>query len=294
MSLGNKVNMPAGLVIGQALPGPETPEACHLYVSLADMLFEQLGFHPAYEQVLSQLPDSVTSAIEALLGDDQDNNFVDRLVASISAAYKTDYRTVRISLNSACSDQLASLPGGAVETKETNPAMGLRGVSRFASAIFAPVFALECEVIKQLRTQGIPVEIVVPFVRTLSDAAKIIDLLAEQGLPRGLNGLKVHFAVDVPSAAVLADRLLHYFDGVVIDVENLAQFTLAVDRNNPALSYLYDPENDAVIELIELVVKAIADTHKPALVVATKLADAPKLSSFLAEQPQLELVEKQA
>jgi len=145
-------------------------------------------------------------------------------------------------------------------------------------------------VIKALQEQRVHVEIVVPFVRALSDAAKIIDLLAEQGLPRGLNGLKVLYTVDVPSAALLSERLLHYFDGLVINLENLTQFTLGVDRLSEELEHLFDPQSEAVIDLIDMAVKAANHSNKPALVVSSGLASYNKIQEYVLEHTYIQVV----
>lgn len=178
---------------------------------------------------------------------------------------------------------MSALLGGGAEPDEVNPSLGLRGVSRFASESYKTCFALECEVIKRLRAEGIDVEIVVPCVRALSDAAKIIDRLAEQGLPRGLNGLKVLFACDTPSGVLLSERLLQYFDGLVIKVESLTQLTLGVDINQEELIHLYDPQNEAVLKLIKEAVSSAKEARKPVLLTIGMLEDYPVLKDFIIE-----------
>lgn len=149
---------------------------------------------------------------------------------------------------------------------------------------------MECKVIKLLREKAFNVEVVVPFVRGLSDAAKIIDLLAEQGLPRGLDGLKVLYTVDVPSGALLSERLLHYFDGVVINLENLTQFTLGIDRLSEELEYLYDPESEAVLQLITQTVKSATDSNKPIVLVSNGLKQYARLQEYLVEQSHCDII----
>ncbi len=163
--------------------------------------------------------------------------------------------------------------------------MGRRGVSKHVSKEYQVAFALECEVIKQLREQHSHIEIVIPFVRTLSDAASIIDKLAEQGLPRGLNGLKVHFSVDTPSAALLSDRLLHYFDGVVVNLSNLAQLTLGIDSSNENLSYLFDLDNESVLLLLDKVVESCQASNKSSVAITGDLDQLPKTKDYLLNNP---------
>jgi pyruvate,water dikinase len=102
--------------------------------------------------------------------------------------------------------------------------------------------------------------------------------------------LKVLYTVDVPSSALLAERLLHYFDGVVINLENLAQFTLGVDRLNESLEQLFDPQSDAVLSLIRTTVKAANQSDKPVVITTNGLAYYPRLQDYLVENPQLQVV----
>ncbi|EMQ2877755.1 phosphoenolpyruvate synthase [Vibrio navarrensis] len=198
-------------------------------------------------------------------------------------------QSVRVSLSDLTLPEYASLGMVQADAMEANPLMGARGVSRFCDANYKPIFAIECDAIKQLRAQGVDVEVVVPFVRTLADAATIIDLLAEQGLPRGLQGLKVIFSIDTPSAALLSDKLLHYFDGLAINIENLAQFTLAVDQSNPSHLHAYDAQNDAVLELVQKSVKSAATVNKPALILLSNLDKWPRLQQALLDMDSVEL-----
>ncbi|WP_076588070.1 putative PEP-binding protein [Vibrio ostreicida] len=256
------------LNIGDALPGQKAAVGSdHLFVSMADLISEHIVYHPCFKSVESMLSEVELNSIKAILGESAMNeHFVATLVDTIIQTIEPTHEAIRIGLSNSDSGELSALLGGQAEPSEVNSALGLRGVSRYAQSQFHLAFVLECQVIKALQLQGVAVDIVVPFVRTLSDAAKIIDLLAEQGLPRGVNGLHVFYTVDVPSAALLSERLLPYFDGVAINVENLAQFTLGVDRQNQALEYLFDPQCDPVIDLIRSVVKAASRACKPVVI----------------------------
>ncbi|CAH0526019.1 putative PEP-binding protein [Vibrio hippocampi] len=272
-----------GLNIGNSFPSfSEQTEAQHLYVSLSELMMEKIFFHPNYASLGDELDSVEQQAIEALLGDkSSDEFFVDSLVAEIMSAISSQHKSIRVELNDANSYEMSALLGGKCEPEEINPVLGLRGVSRFASEFYRSSFALECQVLKGLREQGVEVEIVVPCVRALSDAAKIIDRLAEQGLPRGLKGLKVLFACDTPSAVLLSERLLHYFDGLVIKVENLTQLTLGVDINQEALAHLYDIQNEAVLKLIKEAIVTAKAAKKPALVCVGSLEESPLLVELL-------------
>ena len=285
MSLETSGGLHPALRLGAALPSVEcSTEHSYLYVSMSDLIMEHIFYHPGFESVSQNLKDVELESIHAILGEvSTEDHFVSTLTQTILQAVKPEHEVVRLSLSNADSYAFSSLLGGSVETSEVNPALGLRGVSRYASESFGSAFALECKVVKTLQGQGVDVQVVVPFVRTLSDAAKVIDLLAEQGLPRGLNGFKVLYTVDVPSSALLAERLLHYFDGVVINLENLAQFTLGIDRFNEKLEYLYDPENETVLELIAMSCKAASAVNKPAILTSSNLSHYPKIQEYLVE-----------
>ncbi len=292
MSTENANTLHPSLALGDALPSHQQRSgARHIYVSLADMISEHIFYHPGYESAELQLSEIDQHSIDAIIGAQPlAEHFVSTMVEKITESITSSHQSIRVSLSDSDSYMFRTLLGGQFEPEEINPALGLRGVSRFATESYSPVFALECEVVKKLRATGIEVEVVVPYVRTLSDAAKIIDLLAEQGLSRGQNGLKVLYCVDVPSSALLADKLLPYFDGVVIDIENLAQTTLGIDRYSPLLEYLFDADNDAVLSLVKTTVKAARESSKPAVVLSSGLEGYPKLIDLLSEQGNLDIV----
>ena len=260
----------------------ESEPSEQLYVSMAELIMENVFYHPSVD--VAKLSETDKATLDAILnGKSVDEHFVSTLCAAIKGAVSEQHKVVRVCLSNIDSYAFSSLLGGAVEEQEINPAMGLRGVTRFASEGYSKAFALECEVIKSLQADGINVELVVPFVRALSDAATIIDRLAEQGLPRGLNGLKLLYSCDVPSSVLLADKLLHYFDGAVINLDHLAQFTLGVDKTSELLEHSFDMQNDAVIELMNMMVKTISKVNKPYLVVCPALDQFPLLQNALMD-----------
>ena len=196
------------LVLGNSLLGDQQPSnSPYLFVSLSELIAESVFYHPTLVCSTDSLSELEKSSLDAILGGlSIEEHFVNTLVTQIEQAI-TAQQHIRVALSHADSHDFQALIGGSVEKSEVNPAIGLRGVARYASNSYAAGFALECKVIKTLRDKGHDIEIVVPFVRTLSDAATIIDRLAEQGLPRGLNGLKVSYTCNVPSAALLADAI---------------------------------------------------------------------------------------
>lgn len=284
-----QTNTPSGLNVGNVLPSfVEQAPASSLYVSISELIMEKVFFHPGFSAAESELDPVETEAIQALLGEQTaEEFFVSTLVDAITSSITTEHSTICVELNDATSYEMSALLGGKVEADEINPQLGLRGVSRFSSESYQACFALECEVIKTLRSQGHDVSIVVPCVRALSDAAKIIDRLAERGLPRGLNGLKVLFACDTPSAVLLSERLLHYFDGLVLKLESLTQLTLGVDLQHDELAHLYDPQNEAVLALVKQAIAACHQVNKPASLLVDNLSDLPQLAELLQDETKV-------
>ncbi|MCK6265045.1 phosphoenolpyruvate synthase [Vibrio sp. ZSDE26] len=292
MSLPNTNSLVSDFELGDAFPSSSDDyTGTHLYVSIADLIMDKVFYHPSLVKGSETLSDLEKASLDSILSDESvQTHFVSTMSSQIEAAIQPEHTVVRVCLSNSDSSGFRSLIAGSIEESEENPALGLRGVIRFASSDYSAAFALECEVIKTLREKGIDVEIVVPFVRTLSDAATIIDKLAEQGLPRGLNGLKVMFSVDVPSSALLAERLLHYFDGAVVNLDNLTQFTLGIDRTAEKLEHSFDSENEAVIQLIDLIVKASSASKKPLVLVAHAIQEHKRLHSYLVEQSQVGVI----
>nr|WP_239996678.1 putative PEP-binding protein [Photobacterium phosphoreum] len=136
--------------------------------------------------------------------------------------------------------------------------LGFRGASRYIAPHFQDCFALECEAIKRVREKmGLKnVEIMIPFVRTVSEAASVIDLLAKFELRRGENGLKVMMMCELPSNAILAEEFLKYFDGFSIGSNDMTQLTLGLDRDSGDIAHLFDERNDAVKAMLSLAIKA--------------------------------------
>ncbi|MGO1192148.1 putative PEP-binding protein [Vibrio casei] len=294
MSQSHQGKIPANALLGDVLPSPASTyidSASHLFVSLSELVKENISYHPEIGQHLNTLSDTDKVNLDSLLnGQTVDEHFVSTLVCLIEAAIKPQHQHVRICLSDTDSYSYSALIGGNIENTEINPAMGLRGVARFASNEYQHSFELECKVIAALRDKGVDVEIVVPFVRSLSDAALIIDHLAIQRLPRGLNGLKVLYCCDAPAAVFMADRLLQYFDGLVVNTSNLTQLTLGVDQQNESLNSLFNPEHDAVLMLISQAVKSANNANKPCVVYCQNLAQYPKVKANLAELDQIQVL----
>ncbi|RYU64798.1 phosphoenolpyruvate synthase [Aliivibrio finisterrensis] len=271
----------------------QTDSEATLYVSIAGLIQEHLFYHPKAVIKAPKMSDIDAQSLAIIIegAADGKTHFVDTLANEILANIKESTKEVKIAFSDADSAAFAGLLGGQLEAHEENPKMGVRGVTRFASDASTEQFALECEVIKKvIAATTASVQIVVPFVRNLSDAATIIDRLAIQGLPRGLNGLQVHFVCDVPAAALMADKLLQYFDGLIINVDTLTQFTLGVDKQNEALEHHFDPQNEAVLHLVGNAIQAANKANKPVLTTIDELAQNPRIQELLEQLTAIEVV----
>ncbi len=234
-------------------------------VGLARLEFiinRMIGIHPkALLEFNDQTPELQEEIMEMIAGYDSPvEYYVARLVegiATIASAFHPKKVIVRMS--DFKSNEYANLVGGdRYEPEEENPMLGFRGASRYISESFRDCFALECEAIKRVRGEmGLKnVEIMIPFVRTLEEAAQVIELLKEQGLERGKDGLRVIMMCELPSNALLADQFLEYFDGFSIGSNDLTQLTLGLDRDSGIISHLFDERNPAVKSLLAMAIKS--------------------------------------
>ncbi|GHG05990.1 phosphoenolpyruvate synthase [Deinococcus piscis] len=206
-------------------------------------------------------------------------------VASIAAAFAP--KPVIVRLSDFKSNEYAHLIGGpAYEPTEENPMIGFRGASRYRSADFAEAFALECQAMKEVRDDmGLTnVQLMIPFVRTLSEAERIIEILGGNGLRRGENDLKVIMMCEVPSNAILADQFLEHFDGFSIGSNDLTQLTLALDRDSGLVADLFDEQNEAVLTLMSMAIAAAKRQGKYIGICGQGPSDHPALAQWLMEQ----------
>ena len=152
----------------------------------------------------------------------------------------------------------ALLGGRAFEPVEANPMIGWRGASRYYSDAYREGFALECRALRRVRDDmGLTnVIIMIPFCRTLEEADRVLAVMAEQGLRRGENSLKVYVMAEIPSNIILAEDFAERFDGFSIGSNDLTQLTLGVDRDSEALAHVFDETNPAVTRSIQILVPA--------------------------------------
>ena len=268
-------------------------------VSLDDLIATSIGIHPlvfAQQNALSQqnvLSQQTQQALQQKIDDQYGQQTValaEYYVAMltellVSAARQQGNAPLKVQLVGADSGSRRQLLGAELESAEVNPQLGLRGASFYADTNYRPSFALQCEAIKRARVidGGSNIELVVPFVRTFSEAATMIDLLAEQGLCRGSHGLKVHMLCSVPANALLAETFIQYFDGFVVDVEQLAQLALGQDFTNQRLAYRVDTQNDAVVQLLKMLFAAVSSTSKDCDIYYGAISQSPRLQRWLMD-----------
>jgi len=216
--------------------------------------------------------------------------YVDRVsegVATIAAAFWP--KPVIVRLSDFKSNEYRKLIGGSrYEPEEENPMLGFRGAARYVSADFGEAFAMECEAIKRVRSDmGLTnVQVMVPFVRTLGQAAKVTELLAQHGLQRGDNNLKLIMMCEIPSNAILAKEFLAYFDGFSIGSNDLTQLTLGLDRDSgmELLARDFDERDPAVTTLISQAIRACRDQGKYVGICGQGPSDHPDFARWLMEQ----------
>ena len=216
--------------------------------------------------------------------------YVDKVaegIATIGAAFWP--KSVIVRLSDFKSNEYRKLIGGSrYEPEEENPMLGFRGAARYISAEFREAFAMECEALKRVRNDmGLTnVEVMVPFVRTLGQAKAVTELLAEHGLKRGEQGLRLIMMCEVPSNAILADQFLEYFDGFSIGSNDLTQLTLGLDRDSglEILAKDFDERDPAVKALLSLAISACKRQGKYVSICGQGPSDHADFALWLKEQ----------
>jgi pyruvate,water dikinase len=262
-------------------------------VGLARLEFiinRMIGVHPRalleFDKQSAELKDAIAVQIAGYA--DPVSFYVDKLVegiAQIAAAFAPEPVIVRLS--DFKSNEYANLIGGKrYEPHEENPMLGFRGASRYIDPTFRPCFELECRALKRVRGEmGLTnVQVMVPFVRTLTEAKIVTGLLAENGLARGHNGLKHIMMCELPTNAVLADRYLEYFDGMSIGSNDMTQLALGLDRDSAVVAKLFDERDEAVKILMSLAIKACKHQGKYIGICGQGPSDHPELALWLLDQ----------
>ena len=164
--------------------------------------------------------------------------------------------------------------------------IGFRGASRYVDPSFRDCFALECRAVRKVRDEmGLTnCWVMIPFVRTVDEARRVIETLAANGLVRGENGLKLIMMCEVPSNALLADQFLEHFDGFSIGSNDLTQLTLGLDRDSGIVAHLFDERNEAVKLLLSMAIKACRKAGKYIGICGQGPSDHPDLAEWLMDQ----------
>lgn len=249
-----------------------------------------IGVHPKALLNMNSLPREVSQAIhERIAGYASPVDFyVDKLVEGISTlAVAFMDQPVIVRMSDFKSNEYANLLGGKLyEPSEENPMLGFRGASRYVSDNFRDCFELECKALKRVRDEmGLTnVEIMIPFVRTVGEAAQVIELLEKNGLKRGENGLRVIMMCELPTNALLAEEFLEHFDGFSIGSNDLTQLTLGLDRDSGIVSHLFDERDPAVKKLLSMAIQACNKAGKYIGICGQGPSDHPDLAFWLMEQ----------
>jgi len=262
-------------------------------VGLARLEFiinRMIGVHPQALLDYDSLNDETRAAVDDQMAgyDDPVSFFVDKLaegVATIAAAFAPEPVIVRMS--DFKSNEYANLIGGDVyEPVEENPMLGFRGAARYVSESFRPCFDLECEALKRVRNDmGLTnVEIMIPFVRTVQQAKDVIAVMAENGLERGKDGLRVIMMSELPTNALLADQYLEHFDGMSIGSNDMTQLALGLDRDSALIADTFDERDDAVKALLAMTITACKAQNKYVGICGQGPSDYPDLARWLLDQ----------
>jgi pyruvate,water dikinase len=262
-------------------------------VGLARLEFiiaRMIGVHPKAVLAYPDLPGDLKEAVEQHAAGYANPVafYVEKLaegVATLGAAFWP--KPVIVRLSDFKSNEYSSLTGGnKYEPHEENPMLGFRGAARYVAPSFRACFELECRALKKVRDEmGLTnVEIMVPFVRTLGEARQVIDLLGQNGLKRGQNGLRIIMMCEIPSNALLAEQFLELFDGFSIGSNDLTQLTLALDRDSAIIAEAFDERDPAVKQLLHLAIQACRKAGKYVGICGQGPSDHPDLAKWLMEE----------
>ena len=262
-------------------------------VGLARLEFiinRMIGVHPQALLEYDKLNGATRAAIDEQMAGYPDpvEFFVDKLaegVATIAAAFYPEPVIVRLS--DFKSNEYAHLIGGEkYEPDEENPMIGFRGASRYVADSFKPCFELECRALLRVRNDmGLDnVQVMIPFVRTVRQAKDVIDLMADNGLQRGKDDLKVIMMSELPTNALLADQYLEHFDGMSIGSNDMTQLALGLDRDSALVADTFDERDDAVKALLAMTIAACKKHGKYVGICGQGPSDHPDLARWLLDQ----------
>jgi len=265
----------------------------HRGVGLARLEFiinRMIGVHPRalleFDRQSAELKDTIRKQMAGYASPTR--FYIEKLsegISQIAAAFAPEPVIVRLS--DFKSNEYANLIGGKnFEPHEENPMLGFRGASRYTDELFRPCFELECRALKYVREEmGLSnVQIMVPFVRTVSEAKQVTELLALNGLKRGEHDLKLIMMCELPTNALLADKYLDYFDGMSIGSNDMTQLTLGLDRDSAIVAKLFDERDEAVKALLSMAIKTCKSRGKYVGICGQGPSDHPEFARWLVDQ----------
>jgi pyruvate,water dikinase len=288
-----KIPVKIGMNVGNpelAFDFQRLPNAGVGLARLEFIIARMIGVHPKAALAYPKLPAEVKAAVEARAAgyNDPVSFYVDKLtegVATLGAAFFP--KPVIVRLSDFKSNEYSSLIGGKLyEPAEENPMLGFRGASRYVAASFRDCFELECRAMRKVRDEmGLTnVEIMVPFVRTVEEARQVVELLAQNGLERGKNGLRIIMMCEIPSNAVLADQFLQYFDGFSIGSNDMTQLMLGLDRDSGIVAGQFDERDPAVKQVLHMAIQSCRRAGKYVGICGQGPSDHPDLAVWLMDE----------
>ena len=254
------------------------------------IIARMIGVHPKAAIDFATLPLDVKEAVKVQTSGYASpvDFYVEKLKEGISTLGAAFFpKPVIVRLSDFKSNEYSSLIGGKLyEPEEENPMLGFRGASRYISESFKQCFEFECRALKTVRDEmGLTnVEIMVPFVRTVDEARRVIELLASYGLKRGENGLRIIMMCEIPANAILAEEFLEYFDGFSIGSNDMTQLTLGLDRDSGIVAGQFDERDAAVKRMLHLAIDACRKKGKYVGICGQGPSDHPDLAEWLAEE----------
>jgi len=251
---------------------------------------EHIRIHPMALVKFEEVKDAQTQhKINELTAgyEDKKQYFVDKLsmgIAIIAAAFYP--RDVILRFSDFKTNEYVNLIGGKYfEPKEENPMIGWRGASRYYSSGYKEGFALECQAIKKVREEFglVNLKVMIPVCRTVEEGQKVLNVMKENGLVQGENGLEVYVMCEIPSNVVLIDRFCDLFDGFSIGSNDLTQMTLGVDRDSALVADIFDERNEAVMRMIEHVIREAKKRKRKIGICGDAPSTYPEFAEFLVD-----------
>ncbi|MEA0939080.1 phosphoenolpyruvate synthase [Xanthomonas campestris pv. campestris] len=293
--LGNMPPAPLKIMMNVANPERafdfgQLPNAGIGLARLEMIIAAHIGIHPNALLEYDKQDADVRKKIDAKIAGygDPVSFYINRLaegIATLTASVAPN--TVIVRLSDFKSNEYANLIGGSrYEPHEENPMIGFRGASRYVDPSFTKAFSLECKAVLKVRNEmGLDnLWAMIPFVRTLEEGRKVIEVLEQNGLKQGENGLKIIMMCELPSNALLADEFLEIFDGFSIGSNDLTQLTLGLDRDSSIVAHLFDERNPAVKKLLSMAIKSARAKGKYVGICGQGPSDHPELAEWLMQE----------